>query len=124
MVKFTPDGELVHHGRADDVMICDGLNIHPAEIENTLLRHPEVAEAAAFAIKSDLHGEIPVVAVVVKSARSQALADELNSHCRSWLGVRSPHHLTLVARLPRNAAGKILKHELHGLFRDRQQKNS
>lgn len=102
-------------------MIFNGINIHPAEIENTLLRHPAVSEAAAFAIQSEPHGDIPVVAVVIKSP---VLAEELYSHCRSWLGLRSPQGLAIVPKLPRNAAGKVLKHELPKMFRDHQRRNS
>jgi acyl-coenzyme A synthetase/AMP-(fatty) acid ligase len=119
--EFTDDGALIHHGRADDVMIFDGINIYPAEIENTLLRHPAVSEAAAFPINSEAHGNIPVVAVVIKS---QVLAEELYSHCRSWLAQHSPQGLVILPRLPRNAAGKVLKHELPKLFRDHQRRNS
>ena len=57
LAEFTADGALIHHGRADDVMIFDGININPAEIENTLLRHPAVAEASAFALYSTVRGD-------------------------------------------------------------------
>jgi acyl-coenzyme A synthetase/AMP-(fatty) acid ligase len=114
LAEFTPDGELIHHGRADDLMILDGINIYPAEIENVLLRHPAVAEAAAFPIRSVARGDIPIAAVVTKS---QASEGELLSHCRSWIGLHAPHGLMIVPKLPRNAVGKILKNELVRLFR-------
>ena len=114
LAEFTPDGELIHHGRADDLMILDGINIYPGEIENVLLRHPAVAEAAAFPIRSVARGDIPIAAVITKS---QASEDELLSHCRSWLGLHAPHGLMIVPKLPRNAVGKILKNELVRLFR-------
>ena len=81
-----------------------------------LLRHSAVSEVAAFSIHSTAHGDTPFAAVVV---RSQASADELELHCRSWLGVRSPRNVVIVSGLPRNAAGKILKHKLPELLRDR-----
>ena len=74
------------------MMIFDGINIYPVEIENALLRHPAVAEVAAFPIRSQVRGDIPVVAVVVKS---EVLAEELYAHCRSWLGSRSPQGLLI-----------------------------
>ena len=114
LAEFTPDGELIHHGRADDLMILDGINIYPGEIENVLLRHPAVAEAAAFPIRSVARGDIPIAAVITKS---QASEDELLSHCRSWLGLHAPHGLMIVPKLPRNAVGKLLKNELVRLFR-------
>lgn len=115
MVEFTANRELIHHGRADDVMIFDGININPAEIENVLLRHPAVSEAAAFPIHSTVHGDTPFAAVVIKS---QVLEDELLSHCRSWLGLHSPQGLFIVSGLPRNAAGKVLKNDLQRIFRE------
>ena len=125
LAEFTPDGELIHHGRADDLMILDGINIYPVEIENVLLRHPAIAEAAAFPIRSVARGDIPIAAVVTKS---QASEDELLSHCRSWLGLHAPHGLMIVPKLPRNAVGKLLKNELVRLFRrqlgKRQSKHS
>ncbi len=114
LAEFSPDGELIHHGRADDLIILDGINIYPAEIENVLLRHPAVAEAAAFPIRSVARGDIPIAAVVTKSQVSEG---ELLSHCRSWIGLHAPHGLMIVPKLPRNAVGKILKNELVRLFR-------
>ena len=119
LAEFTVDGALIHHGRADDLMIFDGINIFPAEIENVLLRHPAVSEAAAFPIHSVARGDIPIAAVVT---RSQVTADELKSHCQSWLGVRAPQSLVVVSRLPRNAAGKVMKHELAAEFQRRLQR--
>ena len=116
--EFTRNGELIHHGRADDLMILDGINIFPAEIENVLLKHPAVAEAAAFPVRSEERGDIPVAAVVTKS---QVSVDELHAHCQSWLGARSPLGLMILSRLPRNAAQKVLKNELAAEFQRRLQ---
>jgi acyl-coenzyme A synthetase/AMP-(fatty) acid ligase len=113
VVTFTHNHELIHHGRADDVMIYDGININPAEIENALLNHPAVYEAAAFSIPSEIHGDLPVAVVVVKSEITEP---ELLSHCRSWLGLHSPQGLSFVPKLPRNTAGKVLKNELKKIF--------
>jgi len=113
LAEFTPDGALIHHGRADEMMILDGINIYPAEIENALLRHPAVAEAAVFPIRSVARGDVPVAAVVTKS---QVPVDALRSHCRSWLGAHTPPGLMIVSKLPRNAVGKVLKNELARLF--------
>jgi acyl-coenzyme A synthetase/AMP-(fatty) acid ligase len=107
--EFTPDGALIHYGRADDMMIRDGINIYPAEIENALLRHPAVVEVAAFPVKHRRRGDLPVAAVVTNAEVS---SDELLGHCRSWLGAKSPAGIMTVDKLPRNANGKVLKKEL------------
>ena len=114
LAEFTPNGELIHHGRVDDLMILDGINIYPAEIEDALLQHEKVAEAAAFPIPSKTHGDIPAAAVVVRSPVS---VEELLSYCRSLLGRHSPSGLKIVHKLPRNATGKVQKTELARLFR-------
>ncbi|HLB16926.1 MAG TPA: fatty acid--CoA ligase family protein [Burkholderiales bacterium] len=114
IVELTAEGALIHHGRADDVMIFDGINIVPSEIESALLRHPAVAEAAAFPVRSDARGDLPMAAVVVRSATTE---EELLKFCRGRLGVRSPKRVLIVKELPRNASGKVLKRELAALVR-------
>jgi acyl-coenzyme A synthetase/AMP-(fatty) acid ligase len=109
LAEFTPGGALIHHGRADDLMIFDGINIHPAEIENALLKHPAVAEAAAFSIKRAARGDVPHAAVVLTGTTEPA---DLLAHCRSWLGARSPAGIMILRELPRNAAGKVLRMDL------------
>jgi acyl-coenzyme A synthetase/AMP-(fatty) acid ligase len=113
---MTSEGALVHHGRGDDTMILDGLNVQPAEIESRLLSHPAVAEAAAFSIKSVSRGDIPLAAVVLKATATEA---DLLKFCRGSLGPRSPLRVLAVAALPRNAAGKVLRGELARLVADR-----
>ena len=120
LVEVRSDGVLVHHGRADDLMILDGINIYPAEIENVLLLHPAVAEAAAFPVRSALHGDIPVAAVVIRVKVSKA---ELISHCRSLIGLHFPRDLMIVPKFPRNSLGKVLKRELARLFHSQLGKN-
>ncbi len=122
-VELTPHGTLIHHGRADDVIILDGLNISPAEIENVLLKHPAVTDAVALAIPSNARGNLPVAAVVLGSAVAN---NELMSHCRSLLGARSPVAIKPIRELPRNTAGKVRRQDLtktmleHLLKRSRQ----
>jgi acyl-coenzyme A synthetase/AMP-(fatty) acid ligase len=107
--SFTSDGALLLHGRTDDMMIVDGINVYPAEIENTLLRHPAVAEAAAFPLRSPVHQDVPFAAVVLKTPSSN---EELLRFCREHLGVRTPRGLLSLSALPRNAAGKVVKRAL------------
>ena len=63
------DGQLIVQGRRDDMIVLNGLNIFPAEIERVLERHPAVAEAAALPLASPVHGQIPVAAVVLRPGR-------------------------------------------------------
>ncbi len=111
--ELTHDRLLIHHGRADDMMIYDGINIFPAEIERVLLDHAAVVEAAAFPISSERHGNLPAAAVTVNAAVE---THELIAFCRARLGVATPKVLRIVDHMPRTANGKIRKVELANQF--------
>ena len=112
LVSLKRDEPLVFHGRADDVMILNGINVFPSAIEDTLESHPDVKEAVAYAIKSRVHGEIPVAAVVLKPNAQDPRGAQLLDLCRQVLGIRAPRQIFVVDRIPRNAAGKPLRREL------------
>ena len=112
LVSLKRDEPLVFHGRADDVMILNGINVFPSAIEDTLESHPDVKEAVAYAIKSRVHGEIPVAAVVLKPNAQDPRGAQLLNLCRQVLGIRAPRQIFVVDRIPRNAAGKPLRREL------------
>jgi acyl-CoA synthetase (AMP-forming)/AMP-acid ligase II len=112
LVSLRPGEPLIFHGRADDVMILNGINIFPSAIEDTLESHPDVKEAVAYAIKSRVHGEIPVAAVVLNDVSERRDVAYLLNHCRQTLGIRAPRQIVVVERIPRNPAGKPLRREL------------
>ena len=103
---FTREGTLVVHGRADDVMIMNDIKIAPAEIERVLERHPSVRAVAAFAVRSPVHGEVPLAAVELLEG---AAADEreLQAYARDALGLRAPRRVMIVASLPSTPLGKV-----------------
>jgi acyl-coenzyme A synthetase/AMP-(fatty) acid ligase len=111
LASIARDGQLVIHGRADDMMIMNGINIFPVEIERILESHPAVEAAAAFPVGSPVHGQIPVAAVELRPGRACAPA-ELVAYARDLLGVRAPRRVDVLATLPRNPQGKILKRAL------------
>lgn len=106
---FTAEGALILQGRTDDMMIFDGMNIYPAEIENVLMQHPAVSDAAAFPIKSQEFQDVPAAAVILREAVS---AEELKRFCVERIGIKYPRTIRIVDSFPRNAMGKILKREL------------
>ena len=112
----SPNGNLIFECRADDLMIFDGINIDPREIESVLEAHPAIAEAAAFPVASVVHGAIPVAAVTLRMPVSGN--PDLVDYCRLRLGARAPRHVVVLASLPRNQFGKILKRELVAMFRE------
>jgi len=103
---FTPEGALIVQGRADDVMILNGIKIAPIEIERALERHPVVRAVVAFPLRSPVHGEVPVAAVELVDGFA---ADEhtLQRFARDVLGMRAPRRVIIVPALPTNAQGKI-----------------
>ena len=106
---LNEDGMLFIRGRADDMMNYDGIKIMPADIEETLLAHPAVAEAVAFPVASGRHQHLPAAAVVLRHPVS---GDELLVHCRRRLGARAPLAIGFETAFPRNAMGKVVRREL------------
>lgn len=97
------------------MIILNGLNIFPAEIERLLETHPDVDCVAALGLPSQVHGQIPVAAVTLKSGVS-VTAVELRGFVRESLGLRAPRRIIVLESFPRNPQGKVLKSELLKLF--------
>ncbi|RLA43458.1 MAG: hypothetical protein DRR06_12075 [Gammaproteobacteria bacterium] len=106
--QFDPQGELIFKGRADDLIIYEGVNIYPREIEDVLEQHPAVLEAVVFPLT--LKGnQVPAAAVRVSVQVSEK---ELLDFCRQYINWRAPRWILLMEEFPRNAAGKILKRQI------------
>ncbi|WP_300010482.1 AMP-binding protein [Pseudonocardia sp.] len=112
--RWTPSGALALVGRkAIDLIKSGGYKIGAGEIENALLEHPGVAEAAVFGTPDDDLGE-RVVAVVVAAGERPA-AQELIDHVATLLSPhKRPRDVRFVDVLPRNDMGKVLKSRLRG----------
>lgn len=107
--RMDGDGYLYIVGRAKDVIIRGGVNIYPAEIEQTLLDHAGVSEAAAVGWPAPELGE-EVAAFVSARAIDEA---GLIAHCRARLApYKVPKRIFLTDDMPKNAAGKIEKAKL------------
>jgi acyl-coenzyme A synthetase/AMP-(fatty) acid ligase len=109
------DGRLVVHGRADDMMILNSINVFPAEIERILERHPAVLTSAALPLASRVHGQIPVAAVELRPG-AVVTSRELLDYAREQLALRAPRRIIVLEALPRNEQGKILRRELVSMF--------
>ena len=108
---YLKDGYLYIHDRVKDMIISGGENIYPAEIENVLMQHPQIADAAVIGVPSERWGET-VKAIVTRS--DEALTEQaVIEHCRKHLaGYKCPTSVDWMAEIPRNPSGKILKVEL------------
>ncbi|MYM99172.1 AMP-binding enzyme, partial [Duganella vulcania] len=107
------DGYLHLTGRAKDLIIRGGHNIDPAMIEEALLRHPAVAQAAAVGQPDEHAGELPVAYVALKAGAAIAAA-QLLEEVRGLVAERAaaPVRIELLAQIPLTAIGKIAKAEL------------
>jgi long-chain acyl-CoA synthetase len=98
--------------RAKDLIIVSGFNVYPAEVEEALLEHPDVAEAAAVGEPDPRTGEA-VVAFVVPEPGTSPNSDALLAHCaRSLARYKCPTRVEIVDALPRSFAGKVLRRQL------------
>lgn len=109
--KFTEDGQLIHMGRSDHMMIMNGINIYPAEIEQVITSHPDVLDAAAVPIKSSFQLDIPICAVVL-SKKSSLTEKELLEYTYQHLSVRSAKRIIILDSIPRNERGKLIRQKL------------
>ncbi len=109
-------GYLYLSGRADDVIVRGGENISPAEIEDLLLTHQAIADAAAVAVPSEQWGEAVGIAVVCKPGVTVAAA-ELRAFIRARLrSSRVPEAVRFVEALPYNETGKLLRRQMTPWF--------
>ncbi|MFN8619359.1 MAG: class I adenylate-forming enzyme family protein [Chloroflexota bacterium] len=106
------DGYLFLQGRAKDILKIGGRRVSPVEIEHVIAQHPAVLEAAVRGRPDPMKGEVPVAMVVLRpDARLES--PELRRFCLERLAAYLvPVEFHQVARLPRNAAGKLLRAEL------------
>jgi long-chain acyl-CoA synthetase len=103
------DGDLVLVDRIGELILVNGFNVYPAEIERVLDDHPAVAEAAVIAVPDEDHGQAPY-AYVVPSTDPPPRPDELIAYCATRLArFKVPSAVELVDELPHSAVGKVRK---------------
>lgn len=113
------DGYLLISDRMKDIIIRGGENISSREVEELLFSHPDIVEAAVVAAPDDRLGEIVCAFVVLEPSTAIAL-DSIRDHFAAIgaASVKMPERLEIVAEFPRNATGKILKHELRRVLKE------
>ncbi len=103
-------GRLRIVGRVKDMFIVGGFNAYPAEIENALLRHPAIQQAAVIGIPDQRLGEVGMAFVVVSGDVSEA--DIIAWSREQMANYKVPRAVEIVDALPVNATGKVMKDEL------------
>ncbi len=112
------DGYFFITDRKKDIIIKGGYNISPGEIEDHLLQHPKVAEAAVVGVKKE-GGKEDIKAFVVPVDGESPAAEEIFEYCRKTLAAyKTPDEIIFIDMLPRSATGKVLRKELRGESKD------
>ncbi len=115
MASFDADGFLTLKDRSKDLIISGGSNIYPREVEEVLLRHPDVAEVSVIGVPDRDWGEV-VVAYVVPFENSAPSPQSLDAYCLDNIArFKRPKDYRFVDSLPKNNYGKVLKTELRKL---------
>jgi acyl-CoA synthetase (AMP-forming)/AMP-acid ligase II len=110
------DGYLFIHDRVKDMIITGGENVYPAEVESAIYGHPNVLEVAVIGIPDDRWGEA-VKAICVAKPGQTIDPDTVIEWARDRIaGFKVPKSVDVIAALPRNASGKILRKDLRAPY--------
>lgn len=111
--RVDADGYFWHGGRADDVIICAGWTIGAVEVEDAVLQHPDVREAAVIGVPDALRGQVVKAFVVSDRRGDDAFIDEIQQLVRTRLSQHEyPRQVAFVTELPKTPAGKIHRKKL------------
>ncbi len=117
LFSLDGDGFFYFRGRTDDMFNCGGENIYPKEVENLILSHPAVHDAAVVPVAHPIKGEVPV-AMVMLSARATVEAGELERHCLDrGPAYAHPRRVMVVEEMPLNGTGKTDRGRVQSLLR-------
>ncbi|NIP76107.1 MAG: AMP-binding protein [Xanthomonadales bacterium] len=112
LARRDEEGYLYIVDRKKDMIITGGFNVYPREIEETLVRHPDILEAAVIGVPDERWGERLKAYVVTASGRSPGVEEMLEFCADTLARFKIPREFERLDALPRNASGKILKTEL------------
>ena len=113
---LNEDGFVTVTGRTKDLIIRGGVNIAPLEVDNILLKHPKVREAATIGIPDKIYGEEVMAFVSLKPGVSLS-AQEIIKWCNDILPqFKAPKQIRFIDNLPKSDRGKVLREELKNLW--------
>ncbi|MCP4392349.1 MAG: AMP-dependent synthetase, partial [Gammaproteobacteria bacterium] len=118
---LDPSGFLYLAGRKKELIISGGVNVYPQDIEAVASAQPQVLEAAVFGIESDKWGESPIAAIVLQPEATLS-ANQLKQWINDRVEARfqKVSDVFIVEQMPRNVAGKTLKHKLKENYLENQ----
>ncbi|WJY18751.1 long-chain-fatty-acid--CoA ligase [Alteriqipengyuania flavescens] len=117
------DGYVYIQDRIKDMIISGGENVYPAEVESAIYGHPAIAEVAVIGVPDEKWGEAVKACVVCKPGHELTEADVIAYAREQVAAYKVPKSVDLIAEMPRNPSGKILRRELRAPYwegRDRQ----
>jgi acyl-coenzyme A synthetase/AMP-(fatty) acid ligase len=107
VMSADEDGYLWFHGRQKQIIIHDGSNICPQEVEGALLEHDAVASAGVVAVRSAMHGENVRAYVTLEPGASPPTMQDLIRFARARVGYKAPEEVIVLGQMPLNATGKV-----------------
>ncbi|TDE35953.1 benzoate-CoA ligase family protein [Antarcticimicrobium sediminis] len=111
----TPDGRYVYCGRTDDMFKVSGIWVSPFEVEQALIEHPAVLEAAVVARADEKGLDKPAAYIVLKTGADPSIAGDLKDLVKDKIGMwKYPRWIEVVDELPKTATGKIQRYKLRG----------
>jgi long-chain acyl-CoA synthetase len=112
LARRDEDGYLYVIDRKKDMVISGGYKVYSKELEQVLVQHPGIEDAAVVGVPDPTYGEA-VAAVIQRRPGHDLREQDVVEHCRERLaGYKKPRHVLFVDALPRNALGKVVKREL------------
>lgn len=109
---YLKDGYLFLHDRIKDMIVSGGENIYPAEVENTLMQHPALADGAVIGVPDEKWGEAVKACVVLKPGMKASAAEIIEFMRARIAHFKCPKSVDFLESIPRNPTGKILKRVL------------
>ena len=107
LARADADGYLWFFGRKKQIIVHDGSNISPFEVEGALVEHPSVALAAVIGIHDDIHGENVRAYVTLRPDAPPTTAADLIAFCRERIGYKAPEEIVFLDEMPVNPTGKL-----------------
>ena len=120
---FDEDGFLFIHDRVKDMIISGGENIYPAEVENALMSHPDIIDAAVVGVPDDKWGETVKAFVILSEGKIQSEADIISFSKEQIASYKCPTSVDFINDIPRNPSGKILRRVLREPFWEEKGRN-
>ena len=107
VMRVDENGYLWFRGRKKQIIIHDGSNICPQDVEEALLEHAAVEEAGVIGVHDMLHGENVRAYVVLSDEADEPTIQELIDHARERIGYKAPEEIIFLKEMPMNATGKV-----------------